>query len=151
MEKVETEIVWPNTGAGQTKYTPKTIGKLITAFHSDYTVESACRYAEVAKSVYYSWIKEKPGFADKMTDAQNHLLEKAGEVVAATIGEGDAATARWFLDKRDPRYKAKVQVEVSEAEKELEDIAKDLLSDRTLIPAVRDDSGTPVGDDSTES
>ena len=147
MADIDTESVKPAYGPGFTEYTPKVIGDLIIAFHSDYTIEAACRYAGISRQSYYNWIRDKEGFAEKMADAQNKLLQKAGDVIAKNINDGDAITARWYKDRRDPRYKAKVEAEISEGQKKYEELTKDFLNDRSLIPDVATEA---PGDDSNE-
>jgi len=117
-----------------TEYNLEIVAKLIEAFHNDYDVRSACRYAGIHHSTYYDWLKDKEGFADKMEAAQNKLLEKAGEVITKAISEGDQNTAKWYKDRRDPRFKSKVEAVINPEEQDLEDIIKDLTDDPNNLP-----------------
>jgi hypothetical protein len=114
-----------------TKYNPTTIGKLIEAFNSDYTIEQACRFANISRDTYYEWIKTHDGFGDRMEDAQTKLLQKAGEIIALSLSDGDANTARWLKDRRDPRYKSKVEAVITEIDQRVEERLASVLSDGT--------------------
>ena len=124
-----------------TEYNLTTLAHLEQAFNSDYNVTAACRYAGISRDTYYRWLKDVPGFAEKMEDAQNKLMQKAGEVIAKVINEGDANTARWFMDRRDPRYKAKVEATVSP-----DDVKKE-----ERYAAFLDDGNDDLQDDSQAS
>lgn len=128
----------------QSVYSVQILAKLEEAFHSDYTIEAACRYAGISRTTYYNWINDVEGFAEKMEDAQNKLLQKAGEVIAKNIQAEDVATARWLKDRRDPRYKSKVEAVVSGDEQKLDDVIKDLTNDPNNLPddSPRAEAGT---------
>ena len=46
-----------------------------------------------------------PEFAEKMEKAKEYVNVLADRTIARAIKDGDVATARWYKDKRDDRYK----------------------------------------------
>lgn len=46
-----------------------------------------------------------PEFAEKMEKAKEYVGVLADRTIARAIKDGDVATARWYKDKRDDRYK----------------------------------------------
>ena len=125
----------------ETPYSLSVQAKLIEAFNSDYTVSAACRYAGCTRQSYYNWLKDVPGFAETMEDAQNKLMQKAGEVIAKNINDGDANLAFKFMQARDPRYKAKAEVTVTP-----DDVKKE-----ERYAAFLDDGNDDLQDDSQAS
>lgn len=112
-----------------TEYSLAITAKLIEAFHNDYTIEAACRYAGCTRASYYNWLEKYPEFAEKMEAAQNQLSVRAGEVTAAAIAGGDVATARWYKDRRDPRYKPKGEFDMNHAMRETREKITEFLDD----------------------
>lgn len=112
-----------------TGYNLTTAGKICEAFTNDYNITQACQYAGVSRETYYKWLKQYPAFAVNVEAAQNALGKKAKNVIASAVDGGDAATAKWYLERRDPDFKAKGELEVSPVLQESREKIKGFLDD----------------------
>lgn len=117
----------------ETEYSLTVTARLIDAFEHDYNVTAACRFAGCTRESYYNWLKAHPDFAEKMEAAQNHVTVKAAEVASQAIKDGDVNTARWYLDRRDPRFKPKAEMDnnigLQETRKKLGDVLDERSAD----------------------
>jgi len=111
------------------KYNEETINKLSSVFQMDWTVSEACSYAKISRETYYTWIKKKEWFSDRMSEAKDFLFTIARKKLTKDIQNPntDARSAIEFLKRRDKRYQDKweLQVEV-EIENPLEKRLKEL-------------------------
>lgn len=150
MSKPEDTNVTP-----MTKIDVTTIGKLEAAFQNDYTIESACRYAAISRMTYYRYLKN-PEFAEKMSAAQNKLLDIAGEIINQYMGDKSipitekVKIAVKFKERRDGRYKSTVAVEVDPTKRTLEDKMKDFLDDEATRPNNLPDNSEEATTEDTE-
>lgn len=119
----------PNRVGRPSEMTIAVVTKLISAFHNGYNITEACHYAGIARVTYYRWLEADTQFSNKMSEAQAMLNRKAKEVVASAIAEGDANTARWYLNARDPEFKAKGEVEVDHGLKQTKEKLRGFLDD----------------------
>lgn len=141
---VEVELMPSELGA-PTKYTPITVGKLVAAFNNAYNITEACQYAGIHRDTYYDWLTTQSGFSDKMAEAQSAINRKAKEVVVKAINEGDANMAMKYLEKRDPEFKSKADVDVNLGIRQTREKIKEFLNDGS------DDLNARSDDERTES
>lgn len=99
-----------------TKIDEECIKKLHIAFSSDCTVEEACAYAGISPTIYYERLKKDPKFAERMdTSSKLFLVDtKIRNKELIMFAEQESVSA-WLiknaLEKRDPNYKPKAEVE----------------------------------------
>lgn len=122
-------IVSKNPVGRPSEMTIATVTKLLAAFSNDYTIEQACAYSGIARTTYYRWLDENPYFKDKMEEAKNAPLRRAREVVIETINAGDANLAFRYLERRDPEFKPKAEVDNNIGLQETRAKIKDFLDD----------------------
>jgi len=90
----------PNKRGRPSKYTEKTV-KALEAIHKLAITDAvACSHVRITRETYYSWLKTKPEFSDRMTKAKNYARIAAGSVVTGAIKDKDVSTARWWLEKK---------------------------------------------------
>ena len=94
-----------------TDRTPDVVLKLVAAFNNGFNATEACHYAGIARSAYYRWLDEDELFKDKMEEAQSAVGRKAKEVVIDSIQKGNTNDAWRWLERRDPDFKPKQEVE----------------------------------------
>ena len=83
-----------------TVMTKATIQKLEQALRDGFNVDVACYVSGVGRSTYYQHLQSDPDFADKMALAQDWTTQRAKQVVAQAIGNGDLKAAQWWLERR---------------------------------------------------
>lgn len=133
------------------EYNLTTVGKFIQAFNNGYNITEACHYAGVSRESYYNWLKWYPDFSNKMEEAKLMPMRKAKEVVLGAILEGDTATARWLLDRRDPDFKPKGELDNNlGVQQRTEEKIEEFLDDST-DGAYDEASGEPVATAESES
>ncbi len=128
MTALEGEII-PNGVGRPTDKTPATITKLEAAFNNGFNITEACQYAGISNMTYYRWLAEDDQFSYKMSVAQSAPNTKAKSVIIEALKAGDVATARWYLDRRDPDFKAKAELEVSPGMIKTEEKLKEFMDD----------------------
>lgn len=149
-ESVEGEVMPPNEPGRPTIYTPPLVSKLIVAFNNGFNITEACQYSGISRETYYDWLEHQPGFSDKMEEARMMPNRRAKEVVVAAVNDGDVNTAKWLLDRRDPDFKPKGEIEVSPGQKRTEEKLKEFMDDTN--DGAYDDAGTDdVGAEPTAS
>lgn len=97
-------------GGRPSKKEADVVAKLEEAFQLDATVEGACIYAGIHTTTFYRWFKNDEGFATKMRQSQAYKYYIAQRTVLGAIKQGDASIALRVLEKRDKRYRDKVDV-----------------------------------------
>ena len=95
-----------------TEYNLTTIADLLTAFQNSYNITEACHYAGISRDTYYRWLEQHPELAEKVEQAKHMPTRKAKETITKAIKEGDVATSRWLLERRDPDFRSKGELEV---------------------------------------
>ncbi len=111
-----------NLGGRPSNYNDETVRNLVGALQLGLSVSTACDLAGISRDTYYTWLKEKDGFSDKMTKAQHHskvisanivsdvlqdhlrveLSAKAGKDVKHKYShELRVNTAKWMLEKQE--------------------------------------------------
>jgi hypothetical protein len=112
-----------------TSMTPNVVGKLIFAFANGFNITEACQYAEIDRSTYYDWLAKDDRFSYKMSEAQSTVGKRAKIIVSQAINAGDVGTARWYLNARDPDFKAKAELGPPEGQATTEQKLKEFMDD----------------------
>lgn len=147
-DAVEGEIMQRGVGRPSER-TPAIIIKLEAAFNNGFNIVEACQYADITPTTYYRWLGEDDQFSYKMSAAQRAPNIKAKSIIIEAIKAGDTATARWYLDRRDPDFKPKAEVSNTPEQTETRQKIKEFLND-TNDGAYNDASGQPAPADSPE-
>lgn len=131
LEQAEvTDAEMPNPHGGRpTKYTPKTISLLIVAFQNGYNVLEACAYSGISSETFYDWLKSKQGFSDAVDRARAMPNRRAKENVIKALNEGDINASKWWLERRDPEFKAKTELSTPPALAETREKIKEFLDE----------------------
>lgn len=92
------------------------IQKLWDAFNADCTVEEACAYAQISTSAYYERLKSDPVFKERMNEKSKTFLADVKVRAKYLIDYAESESVSWALiknalEKRDPNYKPKAEVE----------------------------------------
>jgi transposase len=119
------------------KHSEETEAKLIEAFEKLYNIREACQFAGISHVTYYDWIKQIDGFEARMEEAKQRPLKAAKGVVRTAITSGDIGTAKWLLERKDPEFKPKAEVDNTHELKETRKKIGEFLDD--------DDSTDDVG------
>lgn len=119
------------------KYSNVVVDKLTEAFSKSYSVVEACQFAGIHKDTYYKWMKEIPEFETLMAEAKSRPLKKAKEVLNLALQANDVTTAKWLLERKDPEFKPKAEIDNNIGLQETRKKIGDFLDD--------DDSPDDVG------
>lgn len=127
------------------KYTETTRDKLVEAFEKLYNVSEACQYVGISRETYYQWLKEIDGLEAIIEEAKARPLKAAKGLLRTAIASGDTSTAKWLLERKDPEFKPKAEVDnnigVQETRKKIaefldDDDSTDAISEQpTATPA----------------
>lgn len=93
------------------KYTDATVEKLVEAFSKSYSVLEACQYARINRDTFYKWLKEIPEFQDIIDEAKARPIKQAKGVIDTALKSGDVNTAKWYVERRDPDFKPKAEID----------------------------------------
>lgn len=129
------------------KYTPYIRDLLVEAFTKSYNVAEACQHAGINRDTYYVWLKEIEGFQDIMDEAKARPLKKAKSVIDVALNAGDVSTAKWYVERRDPDFKSKAEIDNNIGLQETRDKIKEFLDDNSAD----DSSEQPSAADSADT
>lgn len=121
----------PESGVDPYKYDEKVVARLVEAFNNSYNVTEACQYAQISRETYYRWLKEIPEFEPIIEEAKAMPLRKAKETITSAIVQGDVNTAKWYVERRDPDFKPKAEVDNTHELKETRRKLGDVLDERS--------------------
>lgn len=93
------------------KYNKTVVDKLVEAFSRSYNITEACQYAGIDRATYYRWIEQVPEFEAIVEEAKAQPLKDAKNVINTAIKSGDVNTAKWMVERRDPDFKPKAEVD----------------------------------------
>lgn len=83
-----------------TKLNPRTVTKLVAAFHKGFNDDEACSYAVISRNSFYRWYREDADFRDKIDQAKLQPNLHAKELVIDAIESGDVNAAKWWLERK---------------------------------------------------
>lgn len=109
--------------------TIEVVGKLMLAFHNGFNITEACIHAGIGRQTYYDWLARDDFFSYKMSQAQSSVGRRAKVIIAQAIRAGDVNTARWWLNARDPEFKAKGEITPPEGQETTEKKLKEFMDD----------------------
>jgi hypothetical protein len=130
-EVVETGVLPPAIPeAGRPSiYSAAVVEKLIAAFNNGLNITEACMYAEIDRGTYYNWLAEHPYFSTRMAEAQAAPNKRAKEVIVQSINAGDASSAKWWLERKDPDFRNKGELLVNPEHERVENKLKGFMDD----------------------
>ena len=86
-------------------------------------VSATCEKVEISRETFYSWMKEDPIFAKKISDLTGQKNTIAEDLLWGKVTiKKDGACIRYYLDRKHPGYKPKVINEVVAGDITLEDL-----------------------------
>lgn len=149
--KVETERNLTNlTEFDPHKYTDATRDKLVEAFEKMYNVSEACQYVGISRETYYQWIKNIDGLEAIIEEAKAKPLKTAKGVINTALASGDTATAKWLLERKDPDFKPKAEVDNNIGLQETRKKLGDILDERSADDFGEQPAATPEATDGAE-
>jgi hypothetical protein len=125
------------------KYTDATRDRLIEAFENLYNVSEACQHAGISRDTYYEWLKQIDGFEAMMEEAKQTPLKSAKMLLRTAIVSGDTSTAKWLLERKDPEFKPKAEVDNNHQLKETREKLGNVLDERTTDDFGEQPAATP--------
>lgn len=99
-------------GGRPTKKDIETVKKLIAGFNNGFNDTEACSYSGISRETFYKWIKNDREFSDIITNAKAYPNKKAKEVILEGMAAGNTADAKWWLERKDPDFKAKGELKL---------------------------------------
>jgi len=99
-------------GGRPTKKDVETVNKLIAGFNNGFNDTEACSYSGISRETFYKWMKNDKKFSDIIVHAKAYPNKKAKEVLLDGINAGNTSDAKWWLERKDPEFKAKGELEL---------------------------------------
>lgn len=96
-----------------TVMTPETIRKLEHGFSMGLSDVESCLYAGISTPPLYEYIKLHPEFAARRDELKNNPKMKAKINIWTEIEAGDVRVSQWHLERRDPDYSQKSEVQTT--------------------------------------
>lgn len=127
-EPVEGEIVNQAPPVRLTKHDENIVLLLESAFNNLYNITEACRYAGISRETYYEWLRDDDIFSYRMSIAQGAPLRSSKSNIIKAVDEGDVATSKWLLERKDPEFKPKAEVSTTPEQIETRDKLKEVLN-----------------------
>ena len=94
--------------------TEEKIKRLEEAFMFGFSDNMACIYAGVSRTAFYRFLANNEPLRDRFKALKRNVRLQARFNVAKAIEAGDLEVSRWYLERRDPLFNQKVEVEVTE-------------------------------------
>lgn len=139
-ELVTTENLTKLTESGAYKLTPRVLELLQQAFHNSYSVTEACQLAKISRETYYDWLRTIDGFEAQMEEAKAVPLRKAKEVITGALQENDINTAKWYVERRDPAFKSKGELDVNHGLQQTKEKIRGFLDDTDDLDSAESDA-----------
>lgn len=89
------------------------LDKIVTAFKAGLTIKAACVYAGITRRQYDYFVDMHPEFCLIKEGLEEVQMIGFMDLIN-TEGKKDLPTARWYLDRRHPKFAAKVRVDTEE-------------------------------------
>lgn len=113
-------------GQKKQKQTPEVLSKLEQAFAIGATNEEACFFAGIAPATLYTWHNADEALSERHKALKNKPVLQARKVVIDAMQNGDAGTAKWYLERqRREEFSTRTESDVNVAGLE---IVGDILS-----------------------
>lgn len=128
-EAIEGEVVGPATTDNPTKHPEATVKKLEAAFNNMFNITEAVQYAGIHRDTYYAWLADDDVFSFRMSVAQQAPGMKAKENIMRGLQEGDTGVSKWYLERKDPEFRAKGELEIGPGQAKTEEKLKEFMDD----------------------
>lgn len=119
-----------NGNGRPTKFTPEVIGNFLNAIKLGATIEIACNYAGICKTIFYEWINQgeedaKNGIPSRFTDFANAYKVTLGQGAVTWLNkieqaatDGNWQAAAWKLERRYPNDFGRVRPDENKSEQQ---------------------------------
>jgi len=87
----------------------------------------ACVYAGISRTAFYRFLSKNEPIRDRFKVLKQHIRLQARFNVAKAIEAGDLEVSRWYLERRDPLFSNKVEVEVAEVAMDEAEVRRQLV------------------------
>lgn len=112
--------------------TTATLSKLEAGFSMGLSDTEACLYANIGTKTLYRYCEDNLEFRQRKEELKNHPKLKAKKIIDEQLADGDQATAKWYLERRDDDFKTKIKQEHDVTVKEPpKDITQSLITSDT--------------------
>lgn len=129
--------------AGSKKLTAAVRNRLLEAWSWDWPDTKACEHAGISTATLYHCMKTAPDLRSTRDLLRQTPQLSAKKNVAQAVEDGDLRTSKWLLERRDPDFSNKQQVDIQVTHSMVEaDVAKELLAfieRNALIPGNKQD------------
>ena len=78
--------------------------KLEDGFLQWFSIQEACRYANIASSTYYLYVNEHPEFSERAKELKHEPRMRAKMNIAQGLKKGNIPLSQWYLEKRDKQF-----------------------------------------------
>ena len=116
--------------------TEEAIKRLEEAFMYGFSDNQACVYAGISRTAYYRFLSKNEPIRDRFKALKGHIKLQARFNIAKAIEAGNLEVSRWYLERRDPLFNQKVEVEVAEVALDEAEVRRQLQ--RLISSAVAD-------------
>ena len=93
-------------------------------------------YAGISRTAYYRFLSKNEPIRDRFKALKGHIKLQARFNIAKAIEAGNLEVSRWYLERRDPLFNQKVEVEVAEVALDEAEVRRQLQ--RLISSAVAD-------------
>lgn len=111
------------------KFTAAVREALLEAWSWEWPDTKACQHAGISTGLLYHVMKVEPQLKSQRDLIRQTPLLASKKNVSDAVQTGDLRTSKWLLERRDPEYSSKQQVDVQVTHSVAEsDVAKELLA-----------------------
>lgn len=96
-----------------TVMTPETLGKLEDGFSKGLSDREACLYAGIDPTTLYDYLQSHPEFSNRRDLLKENVRMQAKINIHTEVAAGDARTSQWYLERRDPEFREKQQIDTT--------------------------------------
>ena len=107
--------------------TEEKIKRLEEGFMYGFSDNQACVYAGISRTAFYRFLSKNEPIRDRFKVLKQHIRLQARFNVAKAIEAGDLEVSRWYLERRDPLFSNKVEVEVAEVAMDEAEVRRQLV------------------------
>lgn len=93
-----------------TVMTPEVLAKIREAYLMDCADHEAALFAGISHSALARYKAANDDFRQEIPTLRSAFKVRAKMAIKQSLEEGDDTVARWYLDRRDPDYKAKAEI-----------------------------------------
>lgn len=97
------------------------------------TIGVACDKCDIDRTTFYDWKRTDPQFKSAIAKIEDERLDMVEDELFELIKKHDGPSIRFYMERINPKYKAKSQTEIFTGEKTLEDILYEQAEKRRII------------------